>query len=330
MEEFLIDLALNATWDRLLPFPDEFRVNTKPPQDHSKEDHKNFIDALNKREQKALSYVLDIDRGIVQHNKKSIHPLVTEYEFQYDAIDNYRKNLKYPKRWYLFHGSPLGNWHSILRNGIKNMSGTRFMSSGQAHGAGVYASNDLHLAYGYGGNAGGKCVAVIELLVDPSQFKKTDGIYVIPDDKLLFPRYLLRMSGLPKSDGKEILDYYKKLRDGLIKSKTKPNRLEKDRRQLDAYFIETLSDHCWSIVVDGTLMRCYVYNYPFTVPVLQLVYKVDNEYFDKLGCYNYPFLDWSAQDDILKVIEHAKSNVDFEKLSTQSTTEEYTKLEDSL
>lgn len=37
-----------------------------------------------------------------------------------------------------FHGSALGNWHCIFRQGLKNYSGTEKMSSGQAYGAGVY------------------------------------------------------------------------------------------------------------------------------------------------------------------------------------------------
>lgn len=327
MEEFLIDLALKATWDRLLPFPDNFRRTTRPNEPHTKEEYETFIQALKNENKEAMIYVTNVDRGIVQHNEKSIHPLVTEFEFQYDAIDNYRKNLKYSNRWYLFHGSPIGNWHSILRNGIKNMSGTRFMSSGQAHGSGVYASDNLQTAYSYGGHGKTHCVAVIELLVDPASYKKTEGIYVIPDDKLLFPRYLFKMSGLPKSDGKEILAYYKKLREGLIKPKTKVNRLERDRQALDAYFIEKLTDYCWSLIIDDVLFRCYVFNYPFTVPVLQLVYKTDNSNFDDLGCYKYPFLDWSPQNDILDIIKHAKAAVDFNNLDQKK--EEYSKLEDT-
>jgi hypothetical protein len=39
-----------------------------------------------------------------------------------------------------FHGSSIENWHSILRNGIKNMSGTAGQLNGAAYGNGVYIS----------------------------------------------------------------------------------------------------------------------------------------------------------------------------------------------
>lgn len=43
---------------------------------------------------------------------------------------------------FAFHGSPAENWHSILRNGLKNASHTRLMTSGAKFGAGVYLSLD--------------------------------------------------------------------------------------------------------------------------------------------------------------------------------------------
>ncbi|CAN0561575.1 unnamed protein product, partial [Ectocarpus sp. 12 AP-2014] len=34
--------------------------------------------------------------------------------------------------FYAFHGSRPGNWHGILQEGLKNMSGSRWMSTGAA------------------------------------------------------------------------------------------------------------------------------------------------------------------------------------------------------
>lgn len=336
MDQFLIDLAMQATWNRLLPFPDQFRTSTSPGTPHTEAEYLAFIQQLNSKNPNAIEYVVNIDRGIVQHNDKSINPHITEFEFQYDPIDNYRKNLKYPNRWYLFHGSPIGNWHSIIRNGIKNMSGTPFMSTGQALGPGVYASNLLATAYGYGGHTDTRCVAVIEILTDPAPYMKSSagvyaGVYVIPDDKLLFPRYLLKVKGLPKNiKGEELLDYYKKLREGLIKSKTKANRLEADRLVIQQYYLDTLNLHCWSICIDGVLCRCYVFNYPFTAPVIQLCYKLKDgsiaePFFDRYGCYKYEFSEWTAQNDIQHIIQHAKKNVSFATI--EQTLDEYTSLE---
>jgi len=38
--------------------------------------------------------------------------------------------------FYAFHGSPIGNWHSILRAGLKNYSNTPKMRCGAAYGPG--------------------------------------------------------------------------------------------------------------------------------------------------------------------------------------------------
>ncbi len=325
MDQFLIDIARNATWDRFLPFPDQFRQTTSPDTPHTEEEYNNFMEALDAENKEAINYITDVNCGIVQHNKNSIHPSITEYEFQYDPIDNYKKNLKYPNRWYLFHGSPIGNWHSILRNGIKNMSGTRFMSTGQALGPGVYATDNLTTAYGYSGRGSSHCIAVIEMLVDPITFHKGNGVYVIPDDKLLFPRYLFKLKNCPPTDGREVLGYYKKLREGLIKSKTKVKRLETDRQAIGNHFIEKLTEHCWSIIIDGILCRCYVFNYPFTAPVIQLCYKTNSKHFDDYGCYKFPFVEWTPQSDILTIILHARGMVDFYTLETKK--EEYAILE---
>lgn len=41
---------------------------------------------------------------------------------------------------FAFHGSRLENWHSILRLGLKNASGTKLQLNGAAHGKGIYLS----------------------------------------------------------------------------------------------------------------------------------------------------------------------------------------------
>ncbi|GMR31274.1 hypothetical protein PMAYCL1PPCAC_01469, partial [Pristionchus mayeri] len=50
---------------------------------------------------------------------------------------------------YLFHGSKMENWHSIIRSGLKNMSGTKYMLVGAAYGDGIYLSNHLATSHKY-------------------------------------------------------------------------------------------------------------------------------------------------------------------------------------
>merc|ERR1711939_709887 len=53
------------------------------------------------------------------------------------------------KTQFAFHGSPLCNWHSILRNGLYVASGTKLQLHGTAHGKGIYCSPNLGTALGY-------------------------------------------------------------------------------------------------------------------------------------------------------------------------------------
>lgn len=48
-----------------------------------------------------------------------------------------------------FHGSPLDNWHSILRRGLLNKSGTKEQTSGALYGDGIYFSDDLRVCRGF-------------------------------------------------------------------------------------------------------------------------------------------------------------------------------------
>eukprot|EP00897_Mesotaenium_endlicherianum_P010847 jgi/Mesen1/9791/ME000007S09852 len=66
-----------------------------------------------------------------------------EQEAQFAALRRQRGSF------FAFHGSPSANWFSILRNGLRSMSNTRFMSTGAAHGAGIYLSDHLSTSLGY-------------------------------------------------------------------------------------------------------------------------------------------------------------------------------------
>mmetsp|Transcript_369 Transcript_369/g.1229 ORF Transcript_369/g.1229 Transcript_369/m.1229 type:complete len:482 (-) Transcript_369:22-1467(-) len=43
---------------------------------------------------------------------------------------------------FCFHGSSSTNWHCILRQGLRNTSGTQLMTAGQTHGPGIYLARD--------------------------------------------------------------------------------------------------------------------------------------------------------------------------------------------
>ncbi|GMR59591.1 hypothetical protein PMAYCL1PPCAC_29786 [Pristionchus mayeri] len=122
------------------------------------------------------------------------------------------------KTRYLFHGSRMENWHSIIRSGLRNMSGTKYQLVGAAHGAGIYLSNHLATSYHYCtrfdvGNVSENCVnnkccmssvteggmtllAVVEVVDTPQTYRyNKDNIVVVLEEKWCSIRMLVTYSG---------------------------------------------------------------------------------------------------------------------------------------
>lgn len=95
---------------------------------------------------------------------------------------------------FLYHGTPLENACSIIGNGIKNASGgdasaKQFFLNGAAHGNGIYLSNQLRTSLGYTRGEYG-FILVYEVYNNP-EWRKTNDIFVIPDEQALILRYFL-------------------------------------------------------------------------------------------------------------------------------------------
>lgn len=107
--------------------------------------------------------------------------------------------FKTSKPQYLFHGSAIGNWYSIMRNGLKNYSGTKMMANGMAYGAGIYLSDQVNLSLGYSRSGAINdqlyVISVLQIIDDIQQYKKSGNIYVIPDENKILLRYLILTNG---------------------------------------------------------------------------------------------------------------------------------------
>jgi len=103
---------------------------------------------------------------------------------------------------YAFHGSPRENWHSIVRNGLKNASGTSLQINGTAYGRGIYMSPYLSTASGYTRGSGSVVIAVCEVInrdIKKSTQSKTNDIWVVPNESYVTTRMLLIFHGSTSS-----------------------------------------------------------------------------------------------------------------------------------
>lgn len=97
---------------------------------------------------------------------------------------------KYGSR-FAFHGSPIENWHSIIRNGLMNASGTQLELNGAAHGSGVYMSPQIELALSYckhknqgisqqlSAHTSLTCLTLVEVIDHPELNMTNNGIHDI-------------------------------------------------------------------------------------------------------------------------------------------------------
>ena len=122
---------------------------------------------------------------------------------------------------FAFHGSPFENWHSILRNGLYNASGTRFQLHGAAYGPGIYLSPSADMAFHYSGIATRReslptyrrrdeaymhsrnllcydslhCIALCEVIKSQNINRMTENVWVFPSGDNIIARFLFVYQG---------------------------------------------------------------------------------------------------------------------------------------
>lgn len=98
--------------------------------------------------------------------------------------------------FFAFHGSGAENWYSILRNGLRSMSNTTYMSTGAAYGEGIYLATELGTSMMYARGVGSswpngrlksgfQCVAICEVINNSQRPNagSRNNILVVPREK---------------------------------------------------------------------------------------------------------------------------------------------------
>ncbi|GLB36141.1 putative ubiquitin-conjugating enzyme family protein [Lyophyllum shimeji] len=123
-----------------------------------------------------------------------------EAKFKGAVVEAQQHNVNaivYPSL-YAFHGSPLRNWHSIIRHGLWYKT----ITHGRAYGNGVYLAKEGSVSMGTYAQTGRStwrkskicptnCVALAEIVNFPNKFVSQNPHFVIEDTHWIICRYLL-------------------------------------------------------------------------------------------------------------------------------------------
>lgn len=281
-------------------------------------------------------------RDLVNHNLKKKIMFVEDpsdtFDIEYFNI-NYSTEIENKiksklddklKYYYLYHGSPFYCWYSIIKNGLKVMSNTEFMTSGAAYGNGIYLSNQLQTSHGYAKPSqpfNYSMIGLFQIIENPEKYKKTTGIFVVPNEKILILRTLIKINKPMKTS-----NFYNQLNDYFIKQRSidkniseqnlvslKNKRLSAELKFIEKYtqkfrviLLSDEQDKPWiiEIIIDDKIYKIEIqfHNYPLLPPLFKILnfdkpYKgiIDNEY--KINIPNLELGNWNISNKIVDILE---------------------------
>ncbi len=82
---------------------------------------------------------------------------------------------------FAFHGSHIENWHSILRHGLINASGTKHQMHGAVYGKGIYLSPHSSVSFGYSGMGHGVHTKIKKQSSTSSATGSNEGVTSSPE-----------------------------------------------------------------------------------------------------------------------------------------------------
>ena len=126
--------------------------------------------------------------------KRVWHIRIARPEMELD----FRERKEAHGSFFAYHGTNCLFLHSILRTGLRNLSGTQWQSNGAALGKGIYCSTNRSVSQGYSRNNFGKTnfgtmVLYCEIIDDKTTYNKHTQLsaVVITEEKNVSVRYIL-------------------------------------------------------------------------------------------------------------------------------------------
>ena len=222
----------------------------------------------------------------IAHTKYHLRPItcfvndtkIHRFDVVYDPIKEKESFNVSPM--YLFHGSEICNWASILKNGLK-CTCPELQAHGAVYGDGVYLSEQLNVALTYA--VGRLIIAVCEISSESyNEYKKAGGwCHVIPDTKLVTIRSLIsfdRSLNIPSIESALKNIYTSKAVnqcniDRLVKSKCSKRLANEMLKLIEMGFECSLEDAILICAYGKHTCVVWVENYPRAAPLIYLTHK---------------------------------------------------------
>lgn len=192
MQECTSDIVLmqklGAAWIRQQCYSDNFEVDK-----FSEEDYVENV----RLPYNVLRYALFTNRLSVNLVQQDLRFDVPGSLYQFEVLYDSEREQSFERRRttegsvVAFHGSASCNWYSIIRNGLRCLSRTDYMSSGTAYGQGIYFSTELDVARSHSSPISGwrngnlkeyGVVAICEILSGQWYFVN-ESCLVVPSEK---------------------------------------------------------------------------------------------------------------------------------------------------
>ena len=121
---------------------------------HQGEGLKNYMDKKDKLAYPLLSWLITSNRSHIVKLRKTLDFMCTPHQFLLMSSppakeEAFRKGKAEHGSTFAFHGSNVENWHSIMRNGLVNATGTKLQLHGASYGSGIYLSPSASFSFGY-------------------------------------------------------------------------------------------------------------------------------------------------------------------------------------
>jgi poly [ADP-ribose] polymerase len=135
----------------------------------------------------------------IAENLKHKHKDIRIYKISNDEKKQEYNNITHDikDKRLLYHGSPVTNWFSIIRNGLYiNPKKIGVSINGKACGNGIYFSNDINYSYGYSQrkNFGNVIIMGIYEVALCDKSYKSNSIFVLFNTKQCLLKYLLLLA----------------------------------------------------------------------------------------------------------------------------------------